>query len=59
VRSNLTKVLNERSAVGRGFPSRIEFEEMKPTGALEKGGPLEARGVHSDNGWLTLAWNRK
>ncbi len=33
IRSNLTKVLNERSAKGRGFPARIEFAELKPTGA--------------------------
>lgn len=59
IRSNLTKVLNERSAQGRGFPSRIEFAQLEPSGSLEKVGPLEARQLTSDNGWLTLAWNRK
>jgi hypothetical protein len=59
VRTNLTKVLNERSAQGRGFPTRIEFSQLEPTGALEKAGPLAARELNSDNGWLTLAWKRK
>lgn len=59
IRSNLTKVLTERSAQGRGFPSRIEFEQLEPSGTLEKVGPLEARELSSNDGWLTLAWHRK
>jgi len=59
VRSNLTKVLNERSAQGRGFPNRIEFGQIEPTGTLEKVGPLDARQLKSNDGWLTLAWQRK
>jgi hypothetical protein len=59
LRGNITKVLNERSAQGRGFPSRIEFGQIEPTGQLEKVGPLEARQLKSNGGWLTLAWHRK
>jgi hypothetical protein len=59
IRSNLAKVLNERSAQGRGFPSRIEFSQLEPSGSLEKVGPLEARELKSNDGWLTLGWHRK
>jgi hypothetical protein len=59
LRGNITKVLNERSAQGRGFPSRIEFGQIEPTGQLEKVGPLEARQLKTGGGWLTLAWHRK
>ena len=59
VRSNLTKVLNERSAQGRGFPTRIEFEQLEPTGTLEKVGPLDAKQLKSNDGWLTLGWHRE
>jgi hypothetical protein len=59
IRSNLTKVLNERSAQGRGFPSRIEFSQLEPSGSLDKVGPLVAREVKTNDGWLTLAWHRK
>lgn len=59
LRSNLTKVLNERSAQGRGFSKTIEIEEWKPTGEFEKVGPLALETFNSSDGWLTLAWNRK
>lgn len=59
VRSNLSSVLNERSAQGRGFPSQIEFAELEPTGALEKVGPLALTELKSGGGWITLAWNRQ
>jgi hypothetical protein len=59
VRSNLTKVLNERSSKGRGFPLTTEFPVLEPTGELSKVGPLELSDFTSSNGWLTLAWNRR
>jgi hypothetical protein len=58
VRSNLNRVLNERSAQGRGFPARIEFAPLEPTGSLDKIGPLAARELQSEDGWLTIAWSR-
>jgi hypothetical protein len=58
VRSNLAKVMTDRSAQGRGFPNRIEFAQLEPAGTLEKVGPLSARQLKSDDGWLTLAWQR-
>ncbi|MCI0493081.1 MAG: hypothetical protein L0Z07_09105, partial [Planctomycetes bacterium] len=59
VRSNLTKVLNDRSSKGRGFPLTMEFPVLEPTGELSKVGPLELSDFTSSNGWLTLAWNRR
>ena len=58
VRSNLTKVLNERSAEGRGFPRTIEIDRLEPEGDWEKVGPLNLEEFTSDDGWLALAWNR-
>lgn len=58
-RRNLEEELNERSAQGRGFPQTIEFEPLEPEGALAEAGPLDATECVSDNGWLTLAWNRQ
>jgi hypothetical protein len=37
----------------------IEFQSLKPTGALADAGPLEYNQFSSDNGWLTLAWDRQ
>jgi hypothetical protein len=58
-RGNITKVLNERSAQGRGFPNRIEFGRLEPTGALENVGHMDAKHLTSDGGWLTVAWHRR
>lgn len=59
LRSNLTKVLNERSAQGRGFSPTIEIKEWQPTGEFEKVGPLPLESFNSNGGWLTLVWARK
>lgn len=59
LRSNLTKVLNERSAQGRGFSQTITIEALEPSGELKKVGPLDLRQFTSAGGWLTLAWNRQ
>lgn len=58
IRSNLTKVLNERSAQGRGFPHTIEIERLKPRDRFERIGPLDLKEFASGDGWLTLAWDR-
>lgn len=58
-RSNLTKVLNERSAEGRGFPRTIEIERLEPSEDFERVGPLNLEEFSSDGGWLTLAWDRE
>lgn len=58
LRSNLTKVLNERSAQGRGFSKTIEIHEWQPTGKFEDVGPLALETFNSGGGWLTLAWDR-
>ena len=58
-RSNLEKELNARSAQGRGFPKTIEFEPLKPEGNLADAGPLEFNQFDSDDGWLTVAWDRQ
>jgi hypothetical protein len=55
----LEKEINERSAKGRGFPVTIEFEALKPEGALASAGPLEVNQVTSDDNWLILAWDRR
>jgi hypothetical protein len=57
-RRNLEEELNERSAQGRGFPTTIEFEPIKPEGALADAGPLEWNEFTSEDGWLSLAWDR-
>jgi len=59
VRSNLTKVLNERSAEGRGFPQTMTIDVLEPTGQLSKAGPLWADQFATEGGWLTIAWNRQ
>ena len=59
LRSNLTKVLNERSAQGHGFSKTIELKEWQPTGDFEKVGPLALQAFNSNDGWLTLVWDRK
>ena len=58
-RRNLEEELNERSAQGRGFPSTIEFEPIRPEGALADAGPLEINEFKSEDGWLSLAWDRR
>jgi hypothetical protein len=58
-RRNLEEELNERSAQGRGFPTTIEFEPIRPAGALAEAGPLELNEFKSEDGWLSLAWNRR
>jgi hypothetical protein len=58
-RRNLEEELNERSAQGRGFPNRIEIEPIRPEGALADAGPLELQEFSSDDGWLSMAWNRR
>jgi hypothetical protein len=58
-RRNLEEELNERSAQGRGFPNAIEFEPIRPEGALADAGPLELNEFSSDDGWLSLAWDRR
>ena len=58
-RRNLEEELNKRSAEGRGFPSRIELGPIEPEGALADAGPLELNEFASDDGWLTLAWDRR
>ncbi len=57
-RRNLEEELNERSAQGRGFPTTIEFEPIRPQGALADAGPLELNEFQSEDGWLSLAWDR-
>ncbi len=58
-RRNLEEELNERSAQGRGFPTTIEFEPIRPEGALADAGPLELNEFKSEDGWLSLAWDRR
>jgi hypothetical protein len=57
-RNNLLKEFNNRSAQGRGFPTKIEFPEVEPDGALANAGPLQLKELLSDGGWLTLVWDR-
>lgn len=59
LRSNLTKVLNERSAQGRGFSQTIEVGPLEPAGEFEKVGLLALEEFTSGDGWLTLVWNRQ
>ena len=59
VRSNLTKVLNDRSAEGRGFPQTITVDPLEPSGDLSKVGPLGADQFDTGDGWLTMSWNRQ
>jgi hypothetical protein len=57
-RNNLLKEFNNRSAQGRGFPTKIEFPQFEPEGALANAGPLRLKEVLSADGWLTLVWDR-
>ncbi len=57
-RNNLIKEFNSRSAQGEGFPNTIEFGKFEPEGALANAGPLELRECTSNDGWLTLVWDR-
>jgi hypothetical protein len=57
-RNNLIKEFNSRSAQGEGFPNTIEFGQFEPEGALKNAGPLQLTHVTSENGWLTLVWDR-
>jgi hypothetical protein len=59
LRSNLTKVLTERSDKGRGIPQKIEVAKIVPTGKYADVGPLLVTDFASNNGWLTVAWNRE
>ncbi len=59
VRRNLTKVLTERSDKGRGIPLTIKIDQLEPKDNLENVGPLPVKDFVSENGWLTVAWNRK
>jgi hypothetical protein len=58
-RRNLEEELNERSVEGSGFPTEIELEAIQPEGALADVGPLELNVFESEDGWLTLAWDRR
>jgi hypothetical protein len=57
-RNNLIKEFNSRSAQGEGFPNTIEFGKFEPEGALANAGPLELKECTSNDGWLTLVWDR-
>ena len=46
-------------AQGRGFPSTIEFEPIRPEGALADAGPLELNEYSIEDDWLSLAWDRR
>ncbi len=59
LRSNLSKVLNDRSRAGEGFPETIDFPILEFTGGLAKVGTLELQEFTSEAGWLTVAWNRR
>jgi hypothetical protein len=58
-KQNLIEELTKRSDQGRGFPKTIEIKEIKPTGDLAQAGPLAANVFTTQNGWLTVAWNRE
>ncbi len=58
-RRNLEEELNARSAQGRGFPRTIEFAALEPGGALADAGPLDMTDFTSQDGWLSVAWNRQ
>jgi hypothetical protein len=57
-RNNLIKEFNARSEQGRGFPNEIEFPQFEPEGALASAGPLQINELVSEDGWLTLVWDR-
>jgi hypothetical protein len=59
VRSNLTKVLTERSDQGRGIPQTIQVDQIEPKDDLAHVGPLPVKEFNSGAGWLTVAWNRE
>jgi hypothetical protein len=58
VRSNLTKVLTERSDQGRGIPQTINVKPLEPKDELENVGTLPVATFASGEGWLTVAWDR-
>jgi hypothetical protein len=58
VRSNLTKVLTERSDQGRGIPQTINVKPLEPKDELENVGTLPVTTFASGDGWLTVAWDR-
>ncbi|MGD9635807.1 MAG: hypothetical protein AB7U97_21170, partial [Pirellulales bacterium] len=59
VRSNLTKVLTERSDRGRGIPQTIKVKQLEPKDDFAHVGPLPVTTFASGDGWLTVAWDRK
>jgi hypothetical protein len=59
VRSNLTKVLTERSDQGRGIPQTINVKAIEPRDEMKHVGTLPVSTFASGNGWLTVAWNRE
>jgi hypothetical protein len=59
IRSNLTKVLNERAAEGRGFPQTITIDALDLSDQLDNVGPLWADEFMPEDGWVTMAWNRQ
>lgn len=59
VRSNLTKVLTERSDKGRGIPQTITVKALQPKDDLAHVGPLPVATFASGDGWLTVAWDRE
>lgn len=58
VRTNLTKVLTERSDKGRGIPQTIQVDKIVPKDDLAHIGPLPVKEFNSGAGWLTVAWDR-
>lgn len=59
VRSNLTKVLTERSDQGRGIPQTITVKALEPSEELAHVGTLPVTTFASGDGWLTVAWDRQ
>jgi len=59
VRSNLTKVLTERSDEGRGIPQTISVKALEPDEDMKHVGTLPVTTFASGDGWLTVAWNRE
>ena len=59
MRRNLTKVLTERSDKGRGIPQTISVDQLEPKDDLADVGPLPVKDFDSNDGWLTVAWDRQ
>jgi hypothetical protein len=59
VRSNLSKVLTERSDDGRGIPQSITVKALEPEEDLAHVGTLPVTTFTSGDGWLTVAWDRQ